>query len=134
MESRLEAAPDRVPIGRVVVAGTLAALAGAALMAVLGGLFALTGGLLVVAFFVGRFTAFAVGAAAGAGSPPRVRVISAIALGIGGVVLAQVGLWLFALGQGGRLDLLAFLAETYGILVPVELALAAVGAWWPSRR
>lgn len=134
MEPRLETAPDRILIGRAVVAGTLAALAGAALMTVLGGLFALSAGLLVVAFFIGRFTALAVGAAAGAGSPPRVRIVIAIALGSGGVVLAQVGLWLFALGQGGRLDLLAFLAETYGVLVPAEVALAAVGAWWPSRR
>ncbi len=121
-----------------VVAGSLTALAGAGLLTVLGSLLALSAGLLVVAFFVGRFTALAVATAASPARGPTIgrRQLAALSvvLGFVGVLVGQLGLWLVARAQGGTLELAAFLTETYGVLVPAELALAAIGAWWPLRR
>ncbi len=119
---------------RAIAAGSLAAAAGAMLIVLLGSLFALSAGLLVVAFFVGRFIALAVDAAGGYRADPAGSAAIAVALGLVGVALGQVGLWIVALAQGGSLDLATFLGETYGPLVPAELGLAALGAWWRIRR
>lgn len=131
--------PSREPLGgsarvAALVAGSLTALAGAVIVTLLGSLFSLSAGLLVVAFFVGRFTALAVDAAGGTRVGPAGSVTIAVALGLVGVGLGQVGLWVVALAQGGSLDLATFLGETYGPLVPAELGLAALGAWWRIRR
>jgi hypothetical protein len=128
-------APDRTSRAApaAVAAGAVIAAAGAALVTLLGTIFDLSAGLLVVAFFVGRFGALAV-EALGAGSSRRTRAAIAVAAGLLGVALGQVGLWLVALAQGGTLDLASFLGETYGVLVPAELGLALLGAWWPFRR
>ena len=50
-----------------------------------------------------------------------------------GVGLGQVGLWLLARGEGGVLPLVDYLGETFGILVPLQLAIAGLVAWWRSR-
>lgn len=132
----MEAPPDRATrrgTAAAVAVGALTAIGGAGLVTLLGTIFDLSAGLLVVAFFVGRFGALAVDAA-GAGSNRRTLATIAVGAGLAGVALGQVGLWLVALAQGGTLDLAGFLAETYGVLVPAELALAGLGAWWPFRR
>lgn len=134
MESSSPSVPGDRGIGPALLAGAVTALAGAGLVTLLGTAFALSAGLLVVAFFVGRFAALAVDAGAGAGVRRRWRLGVAVAFGVAGVGLGQLGLWLAALAQGGTLDGPTFLAETYGALVPAQLALAAVGAWWPLRR
>ena len=49
------------------------------------------------------------------------------------MVLGQVGLWLFARAEGGVLAPIDYLGQTFGPLVPVEVVLAAVVAWWRAR-
>jgi hypothetical protein len=51
-------------------------------------------------------------------------------IALAGVALGQVGIWLIARSEGGTLGLLDYLAEAFGLLVPAELLLAAVIAWW----
>lgn len=121
-----------------IAAGALTALVGGAVVTILGSLFDLSAGLLVIAFFVGRFTAQAMAAATDPALRSTIRRggLAAIAVGLAlvGVALGGIGLWVVARAQGGSLDLVAFLAETYGPLVPGALVLAALGAWWPLRR
>ena len=57
----------------------------------------------------------------------------AIGLAVVAVVIGQIGLWLFARTEGGVLPLFDYLAETFGILVPLEVAAAAVAAGWTAR-
>jgi hypothetical protein len=118
--------------------GTIAAVGGALAIVVFGGVLAISAGLLVVAVAAG----YAVGVAvpAGAGSPGRPNTTSratrrGIAVGLAGmaIVLGQVGLWLFARSEGGVLSLPDYLAQTFGALVPLEIALAVGAAWWTTR-
>ena len=51
---------------------------------------------------------------AGAHLAARRRVVIAIALSVGAVLLGQLGLWLYARVEGGVLPLLDYLAEVYG--------------------
>jgi hypothetical protein len=115
---------------RALAAGTLAALLGAAAITVAAGLLALTAGLLVVALAIGRAVGLVVAAANGRG---RRSVATALALALASVALGQLGTWLVARAEGGVLDLGPYLAETFGILVPLELAFAALAAWWTAR-
>jgi hypothetical protein len=58
--------------------------------------------------------------------------VAALLAGLG-VIVGQVGLWLFARSEGGVLAPLDYLGQTFGALVPLELALAAIAAWWRAR-
>jgi hypothetical protein len=115
---------------RTVVTATVAATGGGLVITVAGGLLTMTAGLLVIAAVLG----WVVGALVGLGgsvSPDRQRRrVLAAGLAIGGVALGQVGLWLVARQEGGTLDPVAYLAEVFGALVPLEVALAAGFAWW----
>jgi len=57
----------------------------------------------------------------------------AVALAVGSVVLGQLGLWLYARVEGGVLPLGGYLAETFGVLVPFQVAVAAIVAWRAAR-
>jgi hypothetical protein len=57
----------------------------------------------------------------------------AVGLALGAVVLGQVGLWLYARTEGGVLGPLEYLGETFGLLVPLELAAASIAAWLTAR-
>lgn len=106
--------------------GTLAALAGAATTVVLGGVMAVSGGLLIVAVVTG----YAIGSSVAG----RSRAMwLAVTLAVAGILLGQVGLWLFARVEGGVLTLPDYLAQTFGILVPAQVFLAAAAAWWTAR-
>ncbi len=118
---------------RGVAFGAVVALLVAAVIVVFGGILELTAGLIVLALFLGRFTAFGVAAGAGPTLAGGARLWLAIAIALGAVAVAQLGLWGIAWLQGGRLDPLSFLAETYGALVPLQALLAAGGAWWGTR-
>jgi hypothetical protein len=113
--------------------GAVVALVGAALIVVFGGALAVSAGLLVVASAVG----YAVGLATliGAADTLPANRRSWIAGGLAGlgVLLGQVGLWLFARAEGGVLGPLDYLGQTFGVLVPVEVLLAAVVGWWRAR-
>ena len=49
------------------------------------------------------------------------------------VALGQLGLWWYAGTEGGVLPLVDYLAETFGLLVPLQALLAAGFAWWGAR-
>ena len=46
------------------------------------------------------------------------------------MVIAALLTWLYARQEGGTLGLLDYLWTTFGLLIPGELAAAAVTAWW----
>jgi hypothetical protein len=116
-----------------VALGALAALAGSVVMVVLGGVFALSAGLLVISGLIGWAIGQVVSGAASPASTPRFRTTVAVTLAFDAVALAQVGLWLHARTQGGALGLLDYLAQTRGLLVPIELLIAMGVAWWATR-
>lgn len=120
-------------LGRALALGAATAAAGAALAVVLGGPLALSAGLLVLWATAGYLVGHAVRiGGAGAVTAPNRRAV-AIGLAITGAAVAQVGLWWYASTEGGVLPLIDFLAQTYGILVPIQALLAAALAWWSSR-
>lgn len=118
---------------RGIAFGAIAALVGAALIVVFGGVLAISAGLLVVATAVGYTVGLAtvIGAAETLSAGVRPWIAGVLA-GLG-VVLGQVGMWLFARAEGGVLAPIDYLGQTFGPLVPVEVLLAAVVAWWRAR-
>ncbi len=109
--------------GPTFARGALAALAGAAVMTVLGGPLSVTLGLVVVAAFLGWLIASIV----------RPFVWAAVGLAIASVVLGLVGIWLFAGLEGGALGLVDYLGQVQGPLVIVEIAVAALVAFGTIR-
>ncbi len=101
----------------------MAGIAGAAALAILGGVLTVTAGLLVVAA--------ATGWAVGKGYAGRGR--AAIAVALVAVALGQIGLWAFARSEGGVLEPIDFLWQVYGGLVPLEFVAAAITAWIAAR-
>ncbi len=113
--------------------GAIAGLVGAVSIVLLGGLFAISAGLLVVAVAMGYSVAAATTAGTGTTSTRPTRRRTAAALAGAAVILGQVGVWLFARAEGGVLSLPDYLGEVFGPLVPVQLFLAVVVAWWTAR-
>lgn len=109
--------------GRGLAFGVIGGLAGAAAITVLGGVVTVTAGLIVVAA--------ATGWAVGAVLPGQPR--TAVLLALLAVALGQLGLWAYALSQGGVLGPLDLLWQVYGGLVPLEFAAAATLAWIGTR-
>jgi hypothetical protein len=124
--------PDPSPT-RAVGLGSLTAVLVGAILAVLGGPVSLSAGLAVVAFFMGRLVGSMVRVGAGdtLSSPARVSV--AIVLSLLGIAIGQIGIWLFARGEGGALDLGTYLFDAFGPLVPLEFMIATLTAWWSAR-
>jgi hypothetical protein len=102
-------------------------------LVVLGGILAVSAGLVVIA----AATGWLVGAGLRFGASdlivPRRRVVIAVGLAVAAVVLAQLGLWQYGLTEGGVLSFIDYLSEVYGPLVPVEIAAAAALAWLAAR-
>jgi hypothetical protein len=111
----------------------VAAAGGAAAMTTLGGLFAVSSGLLVVAGATGWGVAVALRSGAGAGVGAGRPVVLAIGLALLAVILGQLGLWLYARAEGGVLGPIDYLAEAFGVLVPLELVAAGLAAWVAAR-
>ena len=109
--------------GRDLAFGLIGGLAGAAAITVLGGVVTVTTGLIVVAA--------ATGWAIGAVLPGRPR--TAVLLALLAVALGQLGLWAYALSQGGVLGPIDLLWQVYGMLVPLEFVAAAIPAWIGAR-
>lgn len=109
----------------------LTGLAGSVLIVVLGGVLSLSAGLLLLTGLVGWVIGRSAATATHIGSGAR-RLIAG-GLTIASVVVGQVGLWLYAMSQGGALDLVGYLAQTWGPLVPAQILVAAGAAWWASR-
>ena len=118
---------------RGVVLAIVAGIVGAVAIVLLGGVAAISAGLVVVAATSG----WAVGAALKLGAGDRIdrrrRTVVAIAVAFIAIALAQVGLWQYALREGGVLPLSDYLGEVFGLLVPVEVAAAVVAAWVAAR-
>lgn len=118
---------------RGIAFGAIAALVGAALIVVFGGALAVSAGLLVVASAVGYAVGLVVVIGASDTLSPRGRPwIAAVLAGLG-VLLGQVGLWLYARAEGGVLTPIDYLGQTFGVLAPLEIVLAAVVAGWRAR-
>ena len=124
------------PIVRAMLYGDLAALLTAAATA-LGGVFAITAGLLVVAAVGGRAIGTMIltgGGTALAGPSQRaIRLTLAITSAILAFLLGQVGLWFVAGLEGGVLSPPEYLGQTFGLLVPLQAALLIGIAAWTTR-
>ena len=118
---------------RGIAYGVVAAIIGALVILFLGGVMTLSAGLLVVAAVVGRAVGQATVVGSGTTIEPRRRRWVSVSLAVGGVILGQVAIWLYARTEGGVLTLPDYLGQTFGILVPAELVLAAIVAWWSGR-
>jgi len=103
------------------------------LVVLFGGVLAVSAGLLVVASAVGYAVGLATVIGAADTLSPRMRPWIAGAIAGLGVLLGQVGLWLYARAEGGVLSPVDYLGQTFGVLVPLEVVLAAVVAWWRAR-
>lgn len=115
------------PTWQPEIAGGLASLVTTVVLVLLGGVLGLTTGLVFVAGVGGAITGLLL-----AGSPrprPRLRVV-AVGLAVAAVLVGAVGGWLIAVGQGGTLALGDYLWALTGLLVPVEIVMAALAAAW----
>ncbi len=128
--ARSTAGAERGSPGRAVLYGLAAAAAGTLAHLVAATLLLWTGALLVVAVTLGILVGIAV--AVGAGSAMRARARRSLAIGLAlGAVGVAVGVnWVLSGMYLGPLD---YLVQVYGLLVPVQLALAAAGAVAGSR-
>lgn len=137
---RYRAAEDVLPavdasasVARGIAFALGAALAGAVATIVLGGVLAVSAGLLVVAGAAGWGVAVGLRAGAGPQLTPARRLQLAFVLVAAAVALGQIGLWLYARSEGGVLGPLDYLAETFGLLGPLQLVVAWVAAWATAR-
>ena len=146
-ERRLDRAPSEryvppdadappMPVGsraRAIAYGAAAAASGAVLTVLLGGVVALSAGLLVGWASTGNVIGMVTRLGGGTVVEPGRRVVVAIVLAIVGVALGQLGLWWYAGTEGGVLPLVDYLATTFGVLVPLQALLAVGFAWWGAR-
>lgn len=112
--------------------GALAALSGAAVLTVLGGL-AFSAGLVAVAGLLGWAIAMSVRVGAASSMHRSSRALVSAVLAVLGVLGGQLGIWLVARSEGGVLGPLDYLAETFGFLVPLQVAAAALVGWLSAR-
>ena len=119
--------------GRGLAYGALIALGVAAVIVVLGGVVLVTAGLIALAGLGGWAIAIAVRAGSAGSVAPRRRAVIAAVLAALAVLGGQLGLWLFARYEGGVLGPIDYLAETFGLLVPIQLAVAMGAGWFASR-
>jgi hypothetical protein len=56
-----------------------------------------------------------------------------VVLTVASVALGQIGIWRYALAEGGVLPLVDYLDEVFGPLVIVELVVGTVVAWVVAR-
>jgi hypothetical protein len=119
--------------GRALAFGALAAIGVAVAITVAGGVALVTAGLIALAALGGWAIGIAVRAGSAGTVPPQRRALAGAVLAALAVVGGQLALWLFARYEGGVLGPVEYLAETFGPLVPVELAVAVVAGWLASR-
>jgi hypothetical protein len=128
-----DTAPARQgPIRGIVLAATAGAM-GSAASIVLFAVASVTAGLLIVAALTALLVAEALRAGAGGTLTPSLRRALSLSTAIESVAVAQVGIWLFARSEGGALGLIDYLAQTFGPLVPLQFAIAALVAWRSAR-
>jgi hypothetical protein len=108
---------------RGIAWAAVVAIIGSAAITVLGGPLAVSLGLLVVALLIGRFVGLAL----------QARVVAAVTIALLGILVGQLGIWLFARSEGGVLGLVDYLGQTFGWVVPAQFLVAAAVAWWTAR-
>lgn len=120
-------------VARGVGLAVAAALVGAGALTVLGGVLAVSAGLIVVAGAAAWVVAIALRAGAGVRLERSRRVPLAIGLALASVALGQLGLWLYGRSEGGVLEPLDYLAQVYGPVVVLEFLAAWIVAWISAR-
>ena len=119
---------------RGVLFGMVGAAIGAALLFVLGALFAFSAGLLIVAVFAGRAVGLLVRGGAGDALSSPARVSVAVLVVLGGITLAEAAIWGWAIAaQGARLGPADYLLDVFGPVLPLEYIIATLAAWWSAR-
>jgi hypothetical protein len=118
--TRSPVSPAPAPL--VVARAFAPSLLGGLLVAAAGGLLAISAGLLALAALAGWWTGVLLRPLR------RGRTIAAVLVPAIGIAGGQVGLWLLALGEGGRLGLVDYLAATFGVLVPAQFLVAILAA------
>lgn len=128
------AAPDpAASLPRGLAIAVAIAAGGVVAIVLLGGVLSVTSGLIVVAGATGWGVAAGLRFGAGDHLQRRGRISTAIGLSVGAVVIGQLGLWQYARLEGGVLSPLDYLGEVFGLLVPLQVAVAAVTAWLTAR-
>jgi hypothetical protein len=128
------AVPDPgASVARGVAIAAVVAIVGGVAIVLLGGVVAISAGLVVIAGAMGWGVGAALRFGAGDQIARRRRVLIAALLALSAIALAQLGLWRYALSEGGVLPLVDYLVEVYGPLVPLEAAAAAALAWLAAR-
>jgi hypothetical protein len=135
---RYRVAPEPEPVtrgssARAIGGGAGAAGAWALLTILFGGILLITAGLLVLAGAAGRVIALAVAWGGGPALAADRRLALVLALVAAGFVLGQLGLWAYGRAEGGVLAPVDYLITTFGIVVPLQLAIALAVAWWTAR-
>lgn len=94
---------------------------------------AFSGGLVIVGIFSGQIIGLATRTGAGSTVPRRRSVLIALGVTLAWFALSQVATWLYARSEGGVLPIVDYLAQAFGIIVPLAGVAAAIGAWWSAR-
>ena len=129
-----EAGTDRgASVARGVALAVVVAAIGAGAIVVLGGILTMTAGLVVVAAALGWGVALALRFGAGPQLARPRRAALAVVITLIAVVAGQLGLWQYAQVEGGVLSPLDYLWEVFGVLVPIEIAVAVGFAWVVAR-
>jgi hypothetical protein len=122
---------------RSLAYGAAAAALGCAVLFVLAGPLSVDTGLLAVGVAVGWVVGVAVRTGAAHARVPvggsGTRAVAAVALAVGAAVVAWAGAWAWSHVQGGVLGPADFVAQVYGLLLPVQLLFTAAAAWIGSR-
>jgi hypothetical protein len=105
-----------------IARGAAVAVAGAAVLILLGGPLSVTAGLVAAAAVIG----WLVGTTVRSTAP-------AVALALASVAVGLVGVWLFAQSEGGVLGIVEYLIDVHGPLVPIEFAAAGLLAAGSAR-
>jgi len=105
---------------------------GAGVLFFLAGPLGVTSGQLVVAAAVGWVVGLSVRTAGDGRSAGR-RVATAVGLALVACAVAWAATWGWSRAEGGALGPLDFLAEVYGVLIPVQAVCAALGAALGAR-
>lgn len=130
--------PGRSALPGPLVRAVIVAAIGAGVLVVVGALLASTAGLLFVAGATGGATGLVLARAAvprDGSRPVGRRAVTWLAIGIvlAATVVAALATWVVARGEGGTLGALDYLVTTFGLFVPGELLLGALGAAWGAR-
>lgn len=126
---------DRRRASRAIVRAVLVADAGILAIVLVGGILAMTSGLIVIVGLAGAGIGLVLAEATlEEGGPPalsrpsatRLAALLGVAMVVGGAVLT----WALSRVEGGVLGPLDYLWTVFGLLVPVQAVVAALAAWW----